>query len=1079
MTTYTITTAQNIDELTGKTGSDVYNVNGGTLTIDQDSRYGLNQSTSASMSAITLSSTLGGTVEIDARYVRLIPFNSGSGNVPASNTLITQGGASGKLIGVYASLTSAPTAAASAMPASGYIKVKQWNGTHYAAGALTGLTANATGVDVAGWIELVGDVAGTITVPRLGLFRMRGDWYDLGTTTGANTGTYQLPTNGLTAGIYCPGVWVETAVGSDTYEMYPCAGSLTATAATMATDDRGKVCWVGATTGIVRFGHDGTNSTGGYVPGAGRKVRVPNIFTANCITSTRTANTLPNATLATRFEFAATGGRVIIDKACVAWFANFAQSYSLSLSYMGTFEQLAISELATPLALSHVGVGQCAAHAQFALNMTLCLNGGTISDCVWTSATLATSGRYVNSLTGVKGITFTRDKSFALVARANATTGNTTMTAVSFCNWVDSTFGVGRLLFSICNDLKFTNSRYWDHPVTTTATANPMSMFDLGSTCVNFTIDGIHFGGLTRMQPYTAVLNIGAASYANNIKLRNLGTYEAPLDMGSARQDLVAWTRATTTATATKTAHGLKVGDPFYVIVSSDTAAITVASKTVASVPTADTFTFTCLNAGAASGTLSYYPTITGTLVSLAANSGASNVKVQRCYTPHLRSNLNTEDNSAKGITYEAVMADYVNAPVSAASNMRHKLAFATHAMTAQTNPVYGTHWADVITGDNSPNPTGVSWARTTTTATVTLNGHKLRTGEQIWVTVTSDAAAIVTGAKTITATTANAFTFTCLNAGATSGTLTFENMNGRIVLLMNETSPETTSQVTLETAASSFTAAGGLVLPSVGDAAVFEMPGDTGLATGSGGYVLGHTSFMPVDPVMAGGTNTNYETYYQIDLNNGAGWSDWENLAYSRAGGSGTSGAFTFSVTNVTGMVVGDYVWGTGLAANAKITDITGSTITVDKANTATVSGNIRFGYFPNEVIDPDKGFKLKIRIRNRNANTNAITSYYIFTRTTDASRAKQYVLETNSVTFTGLPTGTDVVILSAGTTTVLAQTDSNPGTSYSYVYSGAQTVDVGFIKPGYVPFYIRNLALTTTDSTIPVALTADRNFV
>ena len=39
-------------------------------------------------------------------------------------------------------------------------------------------------------------------------------------------------------------------------------------------------------------------------------------------------------------------------------------------------------------------------------------------------------------------------------------------------------------------------------------------------------------------------------------------------------------------------------------------------------------------------------------------------------------------------------------------------------------------------------------------------------------------------------------------------------------------------------------------------------------------------------------------------------------------------------------------------------------------------------------------------------------------------------------------------------------------------------RTVDVGFIKPGYVPLYIRNLALTTTDSSIPVALTADRNY-
>ncbi len=48
MAAFTISTAQNIDQLTSKTGGDTYSVSGGTLTIDQDSRVGLNKSTSAS-----------------------------------------------------------------------------------------------------------------------------------------------------------------------------------------------------------------------------------------------------------------------------------------------------------------------------------------------------------------------------------------------------------------------------------------------------------------------------------------------------------------------------------------------------------------------------------------------------------------------------------------------------------------------------------------------------------------------------------------------------------------------------------------------------------------------------------------------------------------------------------------------------------------------------------------------------------------------------------------------------------------------------------------------------------------------
>lgn len=81
-------------------------------------------------------------------------------------------------------------------------------------------------------------------------------------------------------------------------------------------------------------------------------------------------------------------------------------------------------------------------------------------------------------------------------------------------------------------------------------------------------------------------------------------------------------------------------------------------------------------------------------------------------------------------------------------------------------------------------------------------------------------------------------------------------------------------------------------------------------------------------------------------------------------------------------------------------------------------------------------------------------------------------------TVTFTGLPTGTDIVILTAGTSTILQQVDQNAGTTFSWGYQGTPTVDVGFLKPGFVPLYIRNLALGTTDSSIPVSLTADRNY-
>jgi hypothetical protein len=68
--------------------------------------------------------------------------------------------------------------------------------------------------------------------------------------------------------------------------------------------------------------------------------------------------------------------------------------------------------------------------------------------------------------------------------------------------------------------------------------------------------------------------------------------------------------------------------------------------------------------------------------------------------------------------------------------------------------------------------------------------------------------------------------------------------------------------------------------------------------------------------------------------------------------------------------------------------------------------------------------------------------------------------------------------VILTAGTNTILQQVDAHGSTSYGWAYQGTPTVDVGFIKPGYVPQYIRGLALGATNSSIPVSLTTDRNY-
>lgn len=149
-----------------------------------------------------------------------------------------------------------------------------------------------------------------------------------------------------------------------------------------------------------------------------------------------------------------------------------------------------------------------------------------------------------------------------------------------------------------------------------------------------------------------------------------------------------------------------------------------------------------------------------------------------------------------------------------------------------------------------------------------------------------------------------------------------------------------------------------------------------------------------------------------------------------------------------------------------------TGHAIEITTPGSYTFTGNNFSGYgaigTTNAAIYNNSGGAVTITVSGGNSPTYR-----------NGAGASTSVVSGATVTFTGLPTGTDIVILTAGTTTILDQVDANSGTTYAWGYSGTPTVDVGFIKTGYVPYYIRGLALGSSNSSIPVAMTADRNFI
>lgn len=132
---------------TTRAGGDTYNLSlGSILIVDGDCRYGPNTTAATGPpGVISIAANSGGEVRIDGTGVRLIPYKGGTGNVPAADTAITIGGVSGKLLGVWATINVAPTAAGAAMPVTGFIKVRQVTGGTYTGGALGGIGATALG----------------------------------------------------------------------------------------------------------------------------------------------------------------------------------------------------------------------------------------------------------------------------------------------------------------------------------------------------------------------------------------------------------------------------------------------------------------------------------------------------------------------------------------------------------------------------------------------------------------------------------------------------------------------------------------------------------------------------------------------------------------------------------------------------------------------------------------------------------------------------------------------------------------------------------------------------------------------
>lgn len=131
-------------------------------------------------------------------------------------------------------------------------------------------------------------------------------------------------------------------------------------------------------------------------------------------------------------------------------------------------------------------------------------------------------------------------------------------------------------------------------------------------------------------------------------------------------------------------------------------------------------------------------------------------------------------------------------------------------------------------------------------------------------------------------------------------------------------------------------------------------------------------------------------------------------------------------------------------------------------------------------ETVDETTGFNFKIKVSANATNAaNILTGVYCLTSSNSTAQQIQYPLDTITLTISGFVTGSDVVIYQAGTETVRQQTEDISGTSTTYTYETTENVDIGVFKAGYRPFYIRNYALTSSNASVPVSQTVDRDYL
>lgn len=540
LTTGTQLARVNLDSsaLSGLNNGETITINGGHLLIDGDTRWGNN---GAVFDSIAISSTLGGSVLIDGTQVWEVPFSAATGNVPArdvaGNNPITGTGVTGELISVWGESLD-PYAVGGGIAAPGRIKLRSKTGDFSDGLVVTlpnGATVTCSGTGKRSWINVVGEEAGTATVPRLGAFTVRGDWYDLGTTNGADDQTFQFP-----VGDACPAIQIETAAGSGVYEWWLNAGGRWATIPQfVSTDVRGKYFAMTNTTGVIVIAQRSSNPCG-YKPPTGCKVRVPNVILSSSNTTVGFLTNTLHSTASSRYDFTTSAAGVIdIDTAVSNWYIGLTNAFRVSVKNTAILHTASFSNIADTLVMDDCALGLNSTNEYSPLTISNCFTSVTLNKVRAVRYSGTASAQYTLSLTDVANYTETDCQMEAFgtvtaVTRGSAGINSRAFTRLVGTNVLTRPVAIGCYVnLTTCANTTVKDMIYADLLNSPTTATTPMSAISVNSGSSNVWIDGFSaFGGLADVHPYTAVVTVTSGSQL--VDVRNIGTPAAPYNCGSA-----------------------------------------------------------------------------------------------------------------------------------------------------------------------------------------------------------------------------------------------------------------------------------------------------------------------------------------------------------------------------------------------------------------------------------------------------------------------------------------------------------------------------------------------------------------